>query len=500
MELKNIRLNKDFVINFAGQFWAALMGIIFIPLYISKLSLEGYAVIGVFSVILSFFSIIDFGLTPTATREMASVRSGKQSLNHYRNVLRTLEFLLLASFSTTLIILILFVPYMAENWLKPKNLSSEELIHGLYLMVFALVARWGEQFYRSILISLQDYRWVNIAWGLTTSLRWAGAALLLILFEPSLALFFLALLLSSLIGVLVFSRRVYSILPAGGKSSNFEWSAFSSIKKFASEMFFGSILIFILTNMDKLVVSKLLNLEEFGYYTLAVTISSCLLQIVAPINNITYPKFTHLLAKDDWHGASVLYIEASKLLSLLIIPPALIIVSFPVEVASIWTADYNTASSVSTILAILTSGMLLSCLMNMPYILQLAYGWVRLSTNINIFVVIALIPSLYITTIYFGVVGAASCWLVINLIYIFISVHLMHKKILPSIKWEWYKAAVVIPFSIGIIPLAILIYLNSILNDVLGVIPSLIFKCGVIYAFLFAWYKSEYLKRKLNVF
>jgi O-antigen/teichoic acid export membrane protein len=49
-----------------------------------------------------------------------------------------------------------------------------------------------------------------------------------------------------------------------------------------------------LTQLDKVVLSRILTLVHFGYYTLAGTVSSAVWVIIGPINSVLFPRFAQL--------------------------------------------------------------------------------------------------------------------------------------------------------------------------------------------------------------
>jgi O-antigen/teichoic acid export membrane protein len=64
-------VKRNIAANYLGQVWTAVMGLAFVPLYIRYLGMEAYGLIGVFAMLQTWLSLLDFGLTPTLTREMA---------------------------------------------------------------------------------------------------------------------------------------------------------------------------------------------------------------------------------------------------------------------------------------------------------------------------------------------------------------------------------------------------------------------------------------------
>lgn len=84
-------LKRNTIANFIGQGWVALMGLAFIPIYIRYLGVEAWGLVGFMSMLQAWFVLLDMGLTPTLSREMARFQAGAHSAQSIRNLLRSLE-------------------------------------------------------------------------------------------------------------------------------------------------------------------------------------------------------------------------------------------------------------------------------------------------------------------------------------------------------------------------------------------------------------------------
>ena len=84
-------LKRNLIANYIGQGWTALMGLAFVPLYIKYLGIESYGLIGIFAVLTAWLSLLDMGMTPTLSREMARFTAGSQSAQSIRDLLRSIE-------------------------------------------------------------------------------------------------------------------------------------------------------------------------------------------------------------------------------------------------------------------------------------------------------------------------------------------------------------------------------------------------------------------------
>src|SRR5947208_2709137 len=89
-------LRSNLVANYIGQGWSALMSLAFLPLYIKYLGMEAYGLIGLFATMQAWLALLDLGMTPTLSREMARFTAGIRSVSSIRDLLRTVEIICLA--------------------------------------------------------------------------------------------------------------------------------------------------------------------------------------------------------------------------------------------------------------------------------------------------------------------------------------------------------------------------------------------------------------------
>src|SRR5208283_5903525 len=103
-----------------------------------------------------------------------------------------------------------------------------------------------------------------------------------------------------------------------------------------------------------------------------------------------------------------------------------ILVFFSKELIFIWTKNISTTENTWLITAIYAYGTGMNGLMNIPYILTLSYGWTKLGFYQNIFLLILMIPLIFILSLKLGAVGGALSWAIINTLYFLITPHLIH--------------------------------------------------------------------------
>jgi O-antigen/teichoic acid export membrane protein len=174
---------------------------------------------------------------------------------------------------------------------------------------------------------------------------------------------------------------------------------------------------------------------------------SCLF---SPVFYSFFPIFTQLVSIDDRDALIKLYHKSCQFMSVLVLPAAIVIALFSYEIIFLWTQNPTTAERVHLLVSILICGTALNGIMHLPYALQLAFGWTKLSILKNIIAVIILVPLIIVMAMFYGAVGAASVWLLLNIGYILLEIPIMHRRILSKEKWRWYWQDILVPLIAGL--------------------------------------------------
>lgn len=444
-------VKQNIIANYLGTGWSTLMGLAFLPLYIKYLGIEAYGLVGVFLSLQGWFALLDMGLSPTLNREMARFAAGKHSTQKIHNLLRSMEILFLGSAVLVMLLMVGISPWIANHWLNTQTLTYETVRQALAITGAIIALRWISTLYRSALLGLEHQVWLNFANAILSTIRGLGSVITLAYLSPTIQAFFIYQGVIGAIEIVVFAWKVKKVLPIPPQSPQFNLKALKEISNFALGMTTITVLATIMTQVDKLLLTKLLTLEQFGYFTLAITVAGALTSLAIPISNVAFPRFSSLVAAGDENGVSEQYHKFAQLLTIAIIPAALIICFFAEEVMYLWTGSLVTSESVAPILSIWIIGSAFNGLTHAPYAAQLAYGRQRLTIISYLISVIIIVPALLIFVPKYGVTSAAWVWVLINLGYILLTVPVMHSQILRKDKWKWYGRDVFEPSIVALL-------------------------------------------------
>ncbi len=421
------------------------MGLVFVPLYIHYLGIEAFGLIGLFSVMQAWITLLDMGMTPTLNREMARFVAGEHSPQSIHNLLRSLEIVCAA-----LAVIIVFTVwssahYLASDWLKADKLPQTVVAEAISIMAWVAALRFMEGIYRGSLFGLQKQVWYNVANASIATLRHGGVLIVLIWVSPSTQVFFIWQAIISFLSILTLKLGVHQALPPYPVPPKFTQQAIADIWKFAGGMTAVTFLAILLTQIDKVLLSRLLSLEAFGYYTLAATVSSIPYLITGPITTAFFPRLVALSSQPEQSLLIATYHQGVQLVTLLIAPVVMLIHFFPEDVMFLWSGNRELSEHTVPILSVLILGVFLNSLVHMPAQLQLAFGWVSLGVKTNMVAVALLVPAIFWIVPRYGVMGAAWIWVALNAGYVFIAMQFMHRRLLKAEKWRWYFVDVLLP-------------------------------------------------------
>ena len=432
------------------------MGLAFIPLYIKYLGIEAYGLIGLFALLQAWLGLLDMGMTPTLGREMARFTGGTHSAQSIRDLLRSIE---LISFVIAAFIaggIALSAHWIATSWLQTESLPVDVVRQAFLLMGLITAIRFLENIYRSSIIGLQRQVLFNAVNSTMTTFRWVGAIGVLAWVSASIEAFFIWQGLVSIITLTILAFITYASLPRAERAGRFSLAALHGVWRFAGGMIGITFLALLLTQVDKILLSKLLLLSDYGYYTLAALVSGGLFMVIGPITQAFYPRLCELYTRNDQAGLIEAYHQGAQLVSVFAGSLAIVIILFAETFLRLWTQDPELAKRASNLLSLLMLGNLLNGLMWIPYQTQLAHGWTSLAVRINIVAVSVIVPAILLVTPRFGVEGAAWVWVSLNTSYVLIGIHFMYEKILGSEKWQWYVHDLFLPLVAGIAAAGIL--------------------------------------------
>lgn len=436
----------NIIANFAGRFVIAVLSIIFVPVYLRYLSVEIYGIIGFFASIQSFLFLLDGGISPTLNREVARLSAFPEKAQELRDLSRTLEILCWAIGVLVCVIALVVSPIAAGYWLKSVTIPTEIVRDSLMIMSVNFAFQWAIGFYTGGMYGLQEQKLLNILNVALAFLRQFGSFIILAFVSPTIKAFLFWQLFVTVLNCALFFYFFWRKLPKTSEKTRFRSALLKEVWRYAAGMAGTSFVVLILTQTDKLILSKMLTLEDFGYYSLATTLAATGLGIiVGSIQTAYFPQFSQLVAQNKLEEMRELYHRACQVMSFFLIPAVTVLAFFSYEILLVWTRKPEIAENTYILLSLVAVGTGLNGLMHLPYYAQLAFGITKIGFWQNVIAIIFLIPFMIYTTTHYGAIGGALSWAILNFSYTIVGLQIMHRMILKGELKKWYLVDVGLP-------------------------------------------------------
>ncbi len=430
---------RNLLASYASQIYVTLIGIVIVPVYIQFMGAEAYGLIGFYAMLQAWFLLLDMGLAPTMSRETARFAGGAMDALQLRQLLRALEGVFYTVGLLGALALMVGADAIAARWLKVEHLPLDQVRLAIELMAAIIGLRWVAGLYRGAIGGFEQQVWLGQLNAAMATARFVLVLPVFYLWGTTPAHFFGYQLVVACVETALLAVKTYRLMPTlpSGARVRWSWAPLRSMLRFSLSIAFTSTVWVFVTQTDKLVLSKLLPLGEYAYFTLAVLVAGGVSIVSGPISTALLPRLSRLQAQHDEQGLIDLYRKATQWIAVIALPVALMLACFAEPLLWAWTGNATTAAHAAPILRLYALGNGILALGAFPYYLQFAKGDVRLHLIGNVLFVLLLIPAVIWATLNFGATGAGWAWLGANATYFLFWVPLVHRRFAPGLHGKW---------------------------------------------------------------
>ena len=442
-------LKHNVAANFISQAVVVLMSFALVPLYIRSLGLEAYGLIGLFVALQAWVTVIDLGLSYTLNLEMARYSAGHGAADELHGLLGATQWLY-GGIGLLIALLIWFgAPYLAEHWLQVAGLPRDVVETSLRLLGLNLVLRWAAQIYRSAIQGLQRQVWLAGFTIVLTLLRTVGTVWLLVWGGAGVVGFFVWQLVVTAVELGALVARLHGWMPARTVRSAATVAPLRKVWRFAGAVLVTNVCAAVMTQSDKLILSRALPLEEFGYYTFAFTLGTAVAMFTTPIFQAVSPRLTVDIASGDANRLIATYRKACQTMAVVVLPLAAVMICHVHALIYAWSGDPLLAERSATLAAVFVAAYALNSMVHVPAALALSHGWPGWAMISNLLAVVLVVPGVFIGLAYLGAVGAALANLGLNLLYFLVAVWFLHRRYLVGQWHAWLWGDSLVPMALA---------------------------------------------------
>ena len=468
-------LSKNLAASYMSQIYVTLIGILLLPIYIKHMGSEAYGLVGFFSMLQAWFGLLDLGLTPTIARESARYHGGALPALSYRQLYRALSVIFVGIATLGGGAIFFSSGFIATQWLNVIELSTSNVTLSIQIMALCVALRWMCGLYRGVITGAEKIVWLSSFSIVIATLRFVVVLPVMWYWGYTPVVFFVHQFIVAILEVLSIWFKALLILPNKNTLKvKIGWSfkPIKSVLKFSLTIAFTASVWVAVTQSDKLILSGVLTLEEYGYFTLAVLIANGITVISGPISSVIMPRMARLHAENKNDELILIYRKATQLAVVISgsAAGAIAVASYPLLLA--WTNDPIIADKAAPILRLYSIGNGFLAIAAFPYYLQYAKGNLRYHFIGNVIMLALLLPSIILAAKLYGGIGAGYAWLTMNGLYFLIWVAFVHYKLEPGLHLIWLQSDV-LKIIIPVICVSMIIYFQDIILD--GQIENFVF-------------------------
>jgi O-antigen/teichoic acid export membrane protein len=439
------KLERNTFANLGGTFWSIAAGLVCVPLFIRILGAEAFGLTGLFLTLQGVFAFLDLGIGATLNREIARLDATNAGAGEQRDLLFTLQAIYWVIAIAIGAAVFLFAPLIAARWIHPQSLSVDTVRLCVRLMGIAIALQFPFVLYQCGLLGLQRHVLFNAFNAVMATLRAPGILLLLWLVSPAPQMFFAGQIAVSAVATAGCAALLWRLIPAP-RPATFRRDLLRRHWRFGAAYSANSLANLALLQGDKIILSAMLPLGMFGYYSMAQRLAGGLYAAIVAVDGAIFPRFSAVAARAGDGELARTYHRACQLMAVLLMPAAAVTAFFSREILQVWTGDAAAVAHTHLVLALLVAGMLLHALMQAPYFLQVAHDRWRLIARTNAVLLVTILPAYVVMARLYGAAGAAAVWVALNLGYLTM-VPRMHRTLLPGEGRRWLLDDVLLPLA-----------------------------------------------------
>ena len=389
------------------------------------MGVEGFGLISFFIMLQALAQIFDAGMSGSITRLISTSRLNASLF--YKAVSRFWKVLCLFIVLALVIIVFggLFKTYISLNWLN-SSIDSTILVKSIFGIFLCLGLKFMSAPFRAALVGLERHVTISLITALIISLKFPISLLFLEYVSSDIDQFFLYQAFVSALEMIVFAvffqlakvREINIIklsnIPGSEDESELPLRDFVKMSGLLSIL---SICWVVVSQIDKLTLSKYITLQDYGYYSIAVTLSGSILLLAAPLNQILTPMMSGLVAKNQLRKLQEVFFFSFAAIAIFSIPLALFFCFFGAETILVWTGSNDVAIKASPYLGFLALGNAIGIWMNLVFLIQFAFGDLVKHTKVYFYYSLFLVPITIFIASNFGGLGASLLWFLHNLLF-----------------------------------------------------------------------------------
>jgi O-antigen/teichoic acid export membrane protein len=429
------RLFKNVIYNVTGQGLVLLLGFVGVKFIFSRLGPDAFGII-YFNLILTgvLTTALELGVLATTIREVSAHYAAER--DYIERLIRTAGLFYWGVGLILLIVVIAAAPLLVDKWINLGTLNRNTAITMIRVLSATTLIMLPRALYSSLFQGRQRMELNNSIDVASSALQQIGTITILAVGGDAFAVvrwIAVAAIASTATYMFIVARMFGARVLVPGY---FPDVVLRNVR-FTAHMGALSILNMVLIQFDKVVVSKLLPIATVGYYSFISTVVVRISFAAGAIAQAAFPSFSALNQGGETGWLATQYRKLQDLISFTMVLPYAAAVFGAVPLMS-YLFNRGVAMSLIAPMALLCLGFFMMATVNIPYTFAVATGRPDIASRSNAIALFIVIPVATVLVYFFGLVGAASTWVVYHLFVYSYMIPRICRECLHVSVWSWY--------------------------------------------------------------
>lgn len=401
------RLSKNLIYNVAGQGLVLVLSLIAVRFIFRRLGDDVFGII-FFNLVLTgvLTSALELGVSATIVREISS--HWESEPDYIRKLIRTASTLYWGGGVLLVVVIWVTAPLLVTHWVNLKTLDPGTAATTLRILSVTALVILPKGLYASLFRGRQVMVVNNVIDVGAAVIQQAGI-LLVLLGGGGVYLVAGWIAASALLGAIAYVLTAARLFGWSPLSPSFYMEAVRRNLGFTGQMMVISLMSLVHVQAAQVIVSKLLPISEFGFYSLAASTVNRATFVTGAAAQAAFPSFSSLHAAGDRPALMQQYRKLQDLVSYGTLPlfMGICFVALPVYT---YVINASVAQSLLLPTAFLALGSWMSATLNMPHMLALAMGRPDIAVRTTSLALLVVLPVTVLLIVRFGIAGAGFSW------------------------------------------------------------------------------------------
>lgn len=442
---------RNSLANLVGQLLYPLLSIALVPFYLHYLGLEGYGLVGFFSMLVALLGVFTKGLGAALQREFARrdmLPEGRRSL---RRLLRTFELVYWAIGTILGLGLIAFSGFVAIEWVRLDTIPPTTVRVCLLLISLRIALAFPNAVYQATFVGTQRQ---VLAGVLNASFALAGAAsgVIVVLATRSIIGFYLSDVITACWSLLLLRHWAGKVLPPRQHSlkAAFDYDEVKTLWPISVGLIWTNGIGLIVTQLDRLVISNSLPVASLGIYSIGIAGGRLLGMSYGPFLQAVYPQTCQLAQRANDIELGRHLARNAKVVMIVCMAFGLPIVFFSGDILTLWTGNVTVAREGAAIMSLYLYGNIFIAYASVLYQAQMALGQTRFGILFNTVALVWFPPTVWFLVHSTGLIGAAWAWVLYSFASWLTNISVTLVVLLKKASLGSYIAAAVLTTGAGV--------------------------------------------------